>query len=97
MSFCINCPHVDRYYVASGELPDLLDDARRATAAAGYADVIVSDAECDRNGNGALCSITARSPDILLLINVYAPGDDVDHLGVSRANQATLRFSTQAP
>jgi hypothetical protein len=94
--FCFNCPSVARYYVASGELPDLLHDAERAVRAAGYPDVFVSDDKCDRNSNGALCSITARNAGILLLVALYPPGDDVDHLGVSRSDKATIRLIAQS-
>lgn len=97
MSFCLNCAYAFRYYTAPGNLPDLLAVAADATRAAGYSDVFVADPDCDANTNGARCSITARSDEVLLLVGVYPPGDDVDHLGLARADQATVRFSAQAP
>jgi hypothetical protein len=97
MSFCLNCAYAFRYYTAPGDLPDLLAVAEEAIRAAGYSDVFVASPLCDRNTNGALCSITARSDEVLLIVGVYPPGDDVDHLGLARADQAVVRFNAQAP
>lgn len=94
-AFCMNCPRVYQYYAASGDLPTLLQEAAGAVRAAGYPDVTVSDPKCDRNSNDALCSLSARSPSVLLIVNVYPPGFDVDHLGLSQPGEATIRFEAQ--
>jgi hypothetical protein len=96
ISFCVNCPHVSRYYLASGDMPAVLKQIEQAIREAGYTDVQTSDPACDRNGNGALCSITARNGRFLLIAAVYRPGDDVDHLGLSRAGIPMVRITAQA-
>jgi hypothetical protein len=95
MGFCLTCPHVNRYYLAPGEMPTVLDEAEQVIREAGYLDVHTSDPQCDRNSNGALCSITARSDRVLLLVNVYRPGDDVDRLGLSRGGVPMIRVTAQ--
>jgi hypothetical protein len=95
MSFCLNCPHVERYFLSEGAMPAVLKEAEQAIHEAGYTDVETSDPNCDRNTNGALCSITARSDQVLMLVNVYRPGDDVDHLGLARAGIPMVRISAQ--
>lgn len=96
MGFCATCPHVSRYYLAPGEMPDVLGEIERAVREAGYRDVQTSDPECDRNGNGSLCSVTARNDRVLIIAGVYRPGDDVDHLGLSKADTPMVRITAQA-
>jgi hypothetical protein len=91
-AFCMNCPRAFQYYVASEDLPTVLEQATGAVRAAGYLDVTVSNPKCDLNSNDALCSIAARSDSILLLVAVYPPGFDVDQLGLSEPGKATVRF-----
>lgn len=96
MSFCATCPHVSRYYLGSGEMPIVLIEAEQAIREAGYTDVQTFNPNCDANTNGALCSITARSDQVLLIAGVYAPGDDVDHLGLARAGVPMVRITAQS-
>jgi hypothetical protein len=93
--FCATCPRVSRYYLAAGEMPAVLDEAEQAIREAGYSDVQTSDPNCDRNSNGAVCSITARSEQILLIAALYRPGDDVDRLGLARAGVPMIRITAQ--
>jgi hypothetical protein len=96
MGFCANCPHVTRYYLAPGEMPALLVQIEQVIRQAGYTDVRASDPAFDRNGNGALCTVTSRNERFLLIAGVYRPGDDVDHLGLSRADIPMVRITAQA-
>jgi hypothetical protein len=93
--FCVTCPSVSRYYVAAGEMPDVLKEAEQAIRQAGYTDVQTSDPNCDRNSNGAVCSITARNGQVLLITALYRPGDDVDGLGLARAGVPLIRITAQ--
>lgn len=94
--FCASCPRVSRYYLAEGEMPAVLKQAEESVHQAGYTDVQTSDPNCDRNSNGAVCSITARSDRVLLIVAVYRPGDDVDGLGLARDAISLIRITAQS-
>jgi hypothetical protein len=93
--FCMTCAQVSRYYLAEGELPNVFAQAEQAIRAAGYSDVHPSDPNCDRNSNAALCSISARSETVLLIAALYRPGDDVDRLGLARADRPLIRITAK--
>jgi hypothetical protein len=94
--FCATCPTVSRYYLAEGELPVVLKQAEETIRQAGYTDVDTFDPNCDRISNGAVCSITARSDQVLLIAALYRSGDDVDGLGLARGGSPLVRITAQS-
>jgi hypothetical protein len=91
---CVNCPQVLRYYVATGELTDLLEELKAAVTNAGFASLQIGSPTCELNDNtGLACTVTATKNDIRLLGIVYRPGSDVDSLGLSQPGKSTLRIT----
>ncbi|MBI3751573.1 MAG: hypothetical protein HY263_07960 [Chloroflexi bacterium] len=86
------CPSAWRYYLPTGALPDLFQDARKAVVDAGFTDLFEGHPNCDLKSNGAVCVITATRGDVRLEINLYPPGEDVDSLGLSLPDRPTIRI-----
>jgi hypothetical protein len=86
------CPSVTRYFTVTGDLPDLFQSAKRAIVADGFGNLEESFPTCDLDTNGAPCSITATKGDLRIEVNLYRPGDDVDSLGISKPDHATVRI-----
>jgi hypothetical protein len=86
------CPSVTRYFTATGDLPDVFQNAKRAIVAEGFGHLEESFPNCDLDTNGAPCSITAIKGDLRMEVNLYRPGDDVDSLGISIPDHATVRI-----
>src|SRR6185369_6594510 len=89
-----NCPSITRYYVTSGPLPDLMKLANDAAAANGFDDIVISDPVCDSATStiAPACFMTAKKSDMALEVTVYRPGVDVDGLGISVPDHATVRM-----
>lgn len=86
-----NCPSVTRYFVVTGDLPDLFQEARTAVVAGGFSGLEELSPECDRDTSGAPCGINATKGDIRIQIDLYRPGQDVDSLGVAIPEHPTVR------
>jgi hypothetical protein len=94
IDICATCRQAHRYYVASGELTDLLDVLKQAIAQAGYTSLQVGAPTCDLNDNtGLACTVGAKKDGIHLLANVYRSGSDVDSLGLSQPGKSTIRIT----
>lgn len=88
-----DCPRVTRYYLVSGELTDVLEQAQVALEGQGFDDVKVIDPDCDSTLSGPKCVLTAAMEGMAIQVNVHPPGEDVDQLGLSRPDSAMVRIT----
>lgn len=87
------CPTVTRYFLVSGELTNVLEQAQIALAGQGFANIEVVDPECDSTLSGPKCVLTAAKEGMSIQVNIYPPGEDVDQLGLSKPDLATVRIT----
>jgi hypothetical protein len=85
------CPSVTRYVLAGEDLVSVYAEARAAVAAAGFGQIQDISPHCDGVAGGPSCGLFAQKNGARLDLNVYAPGQDVDQLGLAAADQATVR------
>jgi hypothetical protein len=85
-----HCPSATEYFRTPADLVAVYQDARAAVAAEGYA---IEDGRpaCDGVPDGPRCWLMGRKSGIRLEVTVYEPGRDVDKLGVSIPDHATVR------
>ena len=84
------CPSATTYLVTPPDLLDVYQAARDAVAANGY-EIRDFTPHCEGVPDLPPCSFTAHKNGFTLDLNVYNPGEDVDKLGISQANHATIR------
>src|SRR5690349_9350259 len=89
------CPSATRYYIASGALPDVYQQARVAVIAAGFANVQDVAPSCDVVSNGPRCSFSATEGDVQLEVAVFGEGADPDGVGVGFPGEPTVRFTAR--
>lgn len=89
-----NCPAITKYYVVDGKLSSLLSDVQDAASRHGFADIRVNSPDCATatSSVAAACFMTASKGEMALEVTVYRPGQDVDGLGISVADLATVRL-----
>ena len=85
------CPSVTRYYTSEDSLPDLFEQIKQAVGAEGFEKLKEFHPDCDFNTNGAPCSLDAQKGDLLIGVDLFPPGQDVDHAGVAQPGHATVR------
>jgi hypothetical protein len=86
------CPSVTRYFVVSGDLPDVFQQAKGAIVKEGFGKLEEAFPHCDLNTDGPPCSMNATKGALRMEVDLYRPGKDVDSLGVSTADHATVRI-----
>ena len=87
-----DCPSVIRYFLVPEDLPAAFQEAKAAIVAAGFGDVSALFPNCDLNTNGSPCMLLGTQGDLGIQVDLFRPGKDVDSLGVSAADRATVRI-----
>jgi len=88
-----DCPRITRYYLVSGELRDILEEARQALVSHGFVNSEVVYPNCDSALSGSKCFFNAAKTGMEVSVNLYAPGEVVDHLGMPTSDMATVRIT----
>jgi len=88
----LHCPSVTRYLLVSGELTDVLDQVKAALGEGSFRDIEVHSPACDSTLSGPRCSMTGTKEGMVIQVNIYPPGEDVDQLGLSRLDLAMVRL-----
>jgi len=88
-----HCPSATEYLITPPDLLAVYQAAREAVAAEGY-EIEDVRPRCDAPDPGPglpRCWLFAHKNGFRLDLNVYAPGTDVDAVGVSKADNGTVR------
>jgi hypothetical protein len=87
-----DCPSVARYFLVGGDLPDLFQEAKSAIVAEGFGGIQELFPKCDFNTDSAPCSLLGTKGELSIQVDLFRPGKDVDSLGISVADRATVRI-----
>ena len=91
------CPSVSRYYVATGELPDLFHDVKTSALEAGFSELFEGPPNCDLHTNfvTSKCYLTVAKAGVTLEVILYLPGEYVDAPELSVPNHPTVRITAR--